>query len=380
MPTQAEIARKQAELLNDSRYVAGYGMGGPQLNAEGQKALEEFKKYGSPTATGSAEIKQITDAYNARVKDYNTEIANRLKEINANWTASKKQTTADLNAELARMRNEHFKELIPQENKELASIRDAKERAARQREIQAERTARERAINEFQQKTIPARLKELDTEVIQARKTLDTEKTTFLKDLTTAFNDTKAYIPIALGRGESPSLDLMTAAQRKEIQDRQAAEARAAAEARTAAEAQAKAQAEAARQAQMQQYAQEAAQIAQQRKSQNYAGMYNLLTQNMPVPVGYAQPATSRQAQTTMIGAGGEDQMPMRQLSPAQIAQMATMQRGIGQGIVPQGVPLPPQLMQQLAQQQAAQQQAQQTPQVPQGAQPAKRGGIMGKF
>ena len=327
---------------------------------------------------GASEIAELTASYNARVKDYNAEIAARLKEINANWTANKKQTTADLNAELARMRNEHFKELIPQENKELASIRDAKERAARQREIQAERTAREKAINEFQQKTIPARLKELDTEVIQARKALDTEKTTTLKDLATAFNDTKAYIPIALGRGESPSLDLMTAAQRKEIQDRQAAAARREAEARAAAEAQAKAQAEAARQAQMQQYAQEASQLAQKRKSENYAQMYNLLTSNMPIPVGYAQPATSQQARTTMIGAGGEDQMPMRQMSPAQIAQMATLQRG--RGIMPQGAPIPPEAMQQLAQQQAAQQQAQQTPQVPQGAQPAKRGGIMGKF
>ncbi len=330
-------------------------------------------------ALGAAEIAELTASYNARVKDYNAEIAARLKEINANWTANKKQTTADLNAELARMRNEHFKELIPQENKELASIKNAKERAARQREIQAERTAREKAINEFQQKTIPTRLKELDTEVIQARKALDTEKTTTLKDLATAFNDTKNYVTTTLQRGDTPiNLDLMTKAQRQEVQDRQAAAARREAEARTAAETKAKAQAEAARQAQMQQYAQEAAQIAQQRKSQNYAGMYNLLTQNMPIPVGYAQPATSQQARTTMIGAGGEDQMPMRQMSPAQIAQMATMQRGMG--IMPQGAPIPPEAMQQLAQQQAAQQQAQQTPQVPQGAQPAKRGGIMGKF
>jgi hypothetical protein len=31
------------------------------------------------TATGSAELKQLTDAYNARVRDYNAEIAARLK-------------------------------------------------------------------------------------------------------------------------------------------------------------------------------------------------------------------------------------------------------------------------------------------------------------
>jgi hypothetical protein len=128
----------------------------------------------------------------------------------------------------------------------------------------------------------------------------------------------------------------------------------------------------------IQQYADEAAQLSQKRKSENYAQMYNLLTQNMPIPVGYGQPASSQQARTTMIGAGGEDQMPMRQMSPAQIAQMATMQQSMG--IMPQGVPIPPDAMRQLLQQQAAQQQAQQTPQVSQGAQPAKRGGIMGKF
>lgn len=372
MPTQAEINKKQAELLNDPRYAGAPTMGGVQLNAEGQRALDDFKKYGSATAVGSAEIRELTDSYNTRVKDYNAEIAARLKELNANWTANKKQTTTDLNAELARIRAEHAQQ-VKDEDAELRSIRNAKERTARQREINAARLERTNAINNFQQKEIPARLKALDNEVIQARKTLDTEKTTFLKDLSTAFNETKAYIPQALGRGDSPSLELMTNKQRKEIQDRQAAEARAAAEARTAAEAQAKAQAEAARQAQMQQYAQEAAQIAQQRKSQNYAGMYNLLTSNMPIPVGYNQPATSQQARTTMIGAGGEDQMPMRQMSPARIAQMS-------QGIMPQGAPIPPDAMRQLLQQQAAQQQAQQTQQTPQAAQPAKRGGIMGKF
>jgi hypothetical protein len=328
------------------------------------------------TATGSAELKQLTDAYNARVRDYNAEIAARLKEINDGWTASKKQTTADLNAELARMRNEHFKELIPQENKELASIRDAKERAARSREIQAERAAREKAINEFIQKTMPAKLKELDNQVVQARKDLTTEKTNTLKEWATAFNDTKAYIPAALSRGETPVLDMLTNAQRQEVIDRRNAAAQKAAQEQAAAQAKAQAQADAAKQAQMQKYADEAAQIAQKRKSENYAQVYNMLTQNMPIPVGYAQPATSQQARTTMIGAGGEDQMPMRQMSPAQIAQLASMR----QGIMPQGVPIPPEAMQQLAQQQAAQQQAQQTPQVPQGAQPAKRGGIMGKF
>ncbi len=334
------------------------------------------KKPAAP-ALGAAEIAELTTNYNNRVKELNTDFAARLKEINANWTANKKQTTADLNAELTRMRAEHA-QAVKDEDAQLRSIKDVKERAARQKEINAERLARTNAINSFQQKEIPLRLKELDNQVIQARKEINTEKTTVLKDLATAFNDTKAYIPVALGRGDSPSLEMMTAAQRKEIQDRQAAEAKAAAEARAAAETQARAQADAAKQAQLQQYANQVMQQAQQRKSQNYAQTYNLLTQNMPVPVGYSQPATSQQARTTMIGAGGDEQMMGRQMSPAQIAQMSTMQRGRGgYGIMPQGAPMPPEMMQKLSQEQASRQAAQQQITQEQAPQPAKRGGIM---
>jgi myosin heavy subunit len=150
---------------------------------------------------------------------------------------------------------------------------------------------------------------------------------------------------------------------------------RAKAEATAKAEADAKAyqQSQAARAAQMQEYANQMAAKMQARKAQNYAQMYNVLSQNMPTPVGYAQPATSRQAQTTMLdaGSGGYGIMPPQQMSPAQIAQMS--------GIMPQGTPLPPELMQQLAQQQASRQAAQQqvAQESPQGVQPAKRGGIM---
>ncbi len=341
----------------------GYSADGVRLyNDPATRAAQEQAAAKAKAPPAPPEITELTNTYNARVKDYNTEIANRLKELNANWTANKKQTTTDLNAELARMRNEHFKELIPQENKELASIKDAKERAARQKEIQAERVAREKAINEFAQKTIPARLKELDNDVIKARQDLNNEKTTFLKDLSTAFNDTKNYVTTALQRGESPSLDMITAKQRKQQQDEVAAKAQAEAQARAQAEAQARAQVEAARQAQMQQYIKEAEQISQQRKSQNYAQMYNLLTSNMPVPVGYQQPATSRQALTTTIGAGGEDQgiMQRPQMSPAQLAQMASMNREIMR------MGPPPQSVQQGSQAQS-----------PQAPTPAKRGGIM---
>ena len=134
------------------------------------------------------------------------------------------------------------------------------------------------------------------------------------------------------------------------------------AQARAQAEAQAQAQRQAQQQAMMQQYIDEANQLSQQRKSQNYAQMYNMLTQNMPVPVGYQQPATSRQALTTTIGAGGEDQgiMQRPQMSPAQLAQMASMNREIMR------MGPPPQSVQQGSQAQS-----------PQAPTPAKRGGIM---
>lgn len=309
------------------------------------------------------EITELTNTYNSRIKDYNAEIAARLKEINDNWASNKKQTQADLNAELAQMRNQHFKELIPQENAELKSITDAKERAARAKEIQAERVAREKAINEFV-RTIPIRLKELDTEVVKARQDLNTEKTTYLKDLATAFNDTKNYVTTAVQRGERPDLELMTAAQRREMQDARDAQAQEEAQARMQEQAQAQAEIDAARQAQMQQYIKEAEQLSQQRRGQNYAQIYNLLTQNMPVPVGYQQPATSRQALTTTIDAGGGDQGIMQQqMSPAQLAQMASMNREIMR------MGPPPQSVQEGSQAQS-----------PQAPTPAKRGGIMGKF
>ncbi|NBS71441.1 hypothetical protein EBT31_21395, partial [bacterium] len=270
----------------------GYSADGVRLyNDPATRAEQQQKAQPKAPVIGAAEIAELTANYNARVKDYNAEIAQRLKDLNANWTATRKQTNTDLNTELARMRTEHA-QAVKDEDAQLRSIRDAKERAARQKEINAERLARTNAINLFAQKEIPARLKALDDEVVKARQDLNTEKTNTLKDLSTAFNDTKAYIPLALQRGESPSLDMITNAQRKQAQEEQAARARADAEARAKAEAQARAQVEAAKQAQVQQYAQEAQQLAQQRKGQNYAQMYNMLTQNMPVPVGYAQPAT----------------------------------------------------------------------------------------
>ena len=74
-------------------------------------------------------------------------------------------------------------------------------------------------------------------------------------------------------------------------------------------------------QAQQQEYAKGMA----QRKYANDAQVYQLLTQNMPNPVGYQQGPTSSQAKTTMIGAGGDQggiYGPQQQMSPGQIAAM----------------------------------------------------------
>jgi hypothetical protein len=57
---------------------------------------------------------------------------------------------------------------------------------------------------------------------------------------------------------------------------------------------------------------------------QSYANPYFQMTENMPAPVGMSQGPNSQQAQTTMIGAGGNQP---QQMSPAQMAQMQYMQQ-----------------------------------------------------
>jgi len=88
-----------------------------------------------------------------------------------------------------------------------------------------------------------------------------------------------------------------------------------------AQEARAAQQAQAARMAQVQNRQQQVGQEMAQRQDprNSYANPYLALTQNMPTPVGYQQGPTSQQAQTTMIGAGGNQP---QQMSPAQMAQM----------------------------------------------------------
>lgn len=378
-----------------------------------QKELAEIN------ANAARRIAELNNEYNQRFKDFDKDTTNernaRQRDINNERDAASKRRMQE---ELARWNQERAVEranLVKEQQSAIASTNANKTSEINNKnneikqyntdytswvkdiDAQIAQAAKDKAAFNTTQNQAIAKRGVIETqakplgidpdeyEQILANKDqykqLKQEYQPYISQLTENKTRDAAIAQIAAAQKIDPSI-LKNYFQQKEITPLYEAAQRAQqeAQARAKAEAQAQAQRQAQQQAMIQQYADEAAQLAQKRKSENYAQMYNLLTSNMPIPVGYAQPATSRQALTTTIGAGGEDQMPMRQMSPAQIAQMATMQRGIGQGIVPQGVPLPPQLMQQLAQQQAAQQQAQQTPQVPQGAQPAKRGGIMGKF
>jgi hypothetical protein len=159
--------------------------------------------------------------------------------------------------------------------------------------------------------------------------------------------------------------------------------------------------------AQVQAQQQEYAKAMAQRKGQNDAQVYQLLTQNMPSPVGYQQGPTSQEAQTTMIGAGTGQQLPQgvqggilggqQQMSPAQIAAMRGQfmaqaqneqdMQGMPPGMYPQGIyqgGMPPQgpppqgiIPQQLTPQQIAAMQAQQAPQTQQAPVAVKRGGYI---
>lgn len=340
----------------------GYSADGVRLYNDPATRAELDKKEAAKAKAPPApsQITELTNNYNNRVKELNTDFTNRLKDTNTDFANRIKDTQTEYQNRIRDLQKE-FAQRTKDEDAELRSIKNARERAEKQKEFNEARKNRAAELANLQ-KEMPARIAELQKEQKATITNINNEKATTLKDLSTAFDDTKNYVTAALQRGESPSLDLITAKQRKQQQDEAAARAQAEAQARAQAEAQARAQAEAVRQAQIQKYVDEANQISQQRKSQNYAQMYNLLTSNMPVPVGYQQPATSRQALTTTIGAGGEDQgiMQRPQMSPAQLAQMASMNREIMR------MGPPPQSVQQGSQAQS-----------PQAPTPAKRGGIM---
>lgn len=377
-----------------------------------QKELNEINQ------NATRRINELNAEYSQRLKDFDKDTTNernsRQRDINNERdAASKRRMQAELeawNKSRTDERNSVIKDqlrAVAETNTNKTNEVNSKNAEIKQyntdytnwvRDVDAQITQLGKEKNEFntaqnkavqQRGVVETQAKKLDLdpdeyEQFLAKKTdyqqLKKEYQPYLSQLTENKTRDAAIAEIAKAQKIDPSvLKNYFASKEVEPMYQQATQAQNQAKAQAEAAAKAAQEQAAARQAQMQQYAQEAEQIAKQRKSQNYAQMYNMLTQNMPIPVGYDQPATSQQARTTMIGAGGDQGiMGRQQMSPAQIAQMSTMRRG-APGIMPQGTPLPPELMQQLAQQQASRQAAQQQvmQEQPKAVQPAKRGGIM---
>ena len=333
--------------------------------------------------------KDTTNERNARQRDINNErdaaSKRRMQEELARWNQERTVERANLAKEqqaAIASTNANKTNEINNKNKEVQQYNTDYSNWAKDIEAQIAQVAKDKAaFNTTQNQAIAKRgsieatvgkYKDLgidadELENLLAKqeeyKQLKSEYKPYVSQLTENKTRDAALKAAAAGLKLDPSI-LQNYFQQKEITPMYEAVQRAQqeAQARAQAEAQAQTQRQAQQQAMMQQYIDEANQISQQRKSQNYAQMYNLLTSNMPVPVGYQQPATSRQALTTMIGAGGEDQGIMRpQMSPAQLAQLASMNRGAAYAPPPQSV------------QQGTQAQSP-------APVPAKRGGIMGKF
>lgn len=295
---------------------------------------------------------------------------NALKDVNTSKTNDITAKTNEINKYKA-----DFTAETNNYNKQINDI-VAKNGAKNQFAAQQTQAIQQRGVAEAQSKLLGIDADEYEQFLAKKDdyKQLKQEYQPYLGQLTENKTRDAAIAQIAAAQKIDPSV-LKNYFASKEITPlyEEATKAQTAAAAKAEADSKAAQQAQAAKAAQMQEYANQMAAKMEARKAQNYAQMYNVLSQNMPVPVGYAQPATSRQAQTTMLdaGGGGYGIMSPQQMSPAQIAQMS--------GIMPQGTPLPPELMQQLAQQQASRQAAQQqvAQESPQGVQPAKRGGIM---
>ena len=334
-------------------------------------------------------LKELSTEYSQRFKDFDKDTTNeqnsRQKDINnerdaaskkrmqtelAEWQKSRAAERARLVAEqqnAIKETNTNKANEIANKNNEIKQYNTDYTNWAKDIEAQIAQLAKDKgAFNTTQNQAIAQR----GTVEVQAKKLgvdpdeyeqflakkgdyqqLKKEYQPYLGQLSENKTRDAAIAEIAKAQKIDPSvLKNYFASREIEPMYQQATQAQREAESRAKAEADAQAQRQAQQQALMQQYAQEAQQLAQQRKGQNYAQMYNLLTSNMPIPVGYAQPATSQQARTTVIGAGGDQGiMQPPQMSPAQIAQMAGMVRSAGQPV-------------------------QQAPEAPQ---PAKRGGIM---
>jgi myosin heavy subunit len=403
MPTAKEIERKRSELMKDSKNVQSMGMGGPQLNAAGQAALDKFKGTSAGTAASAptpVDVKYSPEQRNKLTDQYNT-IKNQIDEL----TKSKADRDREFKEWSADRKKDYdsFLKDMNYETGQANKIKDGKEKANRMAEINAEKANRKKEYDA----EIATRQKELTaipTQIADLNKQLGTvnkEYTAATKEYATIQAQAKKlgmdvgeyenqiygqtqqrqqeadFAKIAAERG-------MTVDQLKQVQNQKLADTTLEQQkAAKAAEDQAAAQAQAARMAQVQAAQQDYAKAMAQRKAQNDAQVYQLLTQNMPSPVGYSQGPTSRQAQTTMIGAGGEQSgmygPPQQQMSPAQIAQMSQMR-----GMPPQGIAAAQQLSpQQIAALQAQQMQQapqQQAPQTQQAPVMAAYGGIMRSY
>jgi len=346
MPTAKEIAAKKAELGSNPKY-GSYAVGNTHLNKEGQAELDKFIK--SATAPTPVNLKYSPDQRNQLTDQYNS-IKNQIDELN--------RSKADRDREFKEWGTEHKKNYdsflrdMTYETNEANKIKDRQEKSNRMAEINAEKTNRKKEYD-AEIATRQQELTAIPTQIADLNKQLGTVN----KDYTAAMNEYKATeaqakkLGMDVGEYENQIYgqtaqrrqddDLarvaaergMTVDQLRQVQNqKQADETFAQQKAAKAAEDQAAAQAQAARMAQIQAQQQDYAKGMAERKGQNDARVYQLLTQNMPSPVGYQQGPTSQEAQTTMIGAGTGQQLPQgvqggilggqQQMSPGQIAAM----------------------------------------------------------
>jgi myosin heavy subunit len=369
MPTKKEIEAKKQELAQNPKY-GGTAMGGYHLNKEGQAELDKFTKSGGSTAPTPVNLKYSPDRRNELTTQY-TSLQDQIKELNnnkANRDAEFKQWNLD--------RKNDYNSFLKDMERETASankIKDKTEKANRLAEIKTEKANRTKDYNTeignykkdydaFIKAEYPKQLGELNKQL----KPITTDYQAAQKEYATLQAQAKKlgmefgeYEKQILGQTQQRQQETqlaqvaaergMTVDQLKQVQNqKQADETFAKQKADKAAEDQAAAQAQAARMAQVQAQQQEYAKAMAQRKYSNDAQVYQLLTQNMPSPVGYQQGPTSRQAQTTMIGAGGDQgygQQP--QMSPGQIAAMrGQFMAQAEQGMPPQGIAAAPQTQQ----------------------------------
>jgi hypothetical protein len=368
MPTKKEIEAKKQELAKDPKYGGGTYMGATHLNKAGQAELDKFAK--SATAPTPVNLKYSPDKRNELTNQY-TSLQDQIKELNnnkANRDAEFKQWNLD--------RKNDYSSFLKDMERETASankIKDKKEKANRLAEINTEKNNRKKDYDAeisnykkdydaFIKTDYPKQLGELNKQL----KPITTDYQAAQKEYATLQAQAKKlgmdvgeYENQILGQTQQRQQETqlaqvaaergMTVDQLKQVQNqKQADETFAQQKAAKAAEDKAAAEAQAARMAQVQAQQQEYAKAMAQRKAQNDAQVYQLLTQNMPSPVGYQQGPTSSQAKTTMIGAGGDQgygQQP--QMSPGQIAAMrGQFMAQAEQGMPPQGIAAAPQTQQ----------------------------------